>query len=116
MHEISISKALLAQLTDLVRQHDAIGVGALTVRIGPLSGVEPALLRAAYLQSREETVAEHAELTILPAALRVLCQECGAISEARPVRLSCAACGSSRTSLLSGDEMLLESVDLLFDA
>lgn len=116
MHELSISRALLDQLAGLVRQHQATGVSAITLRIGPLSGIEPALLRAAYMQSRKQTFAEHADLIILPAAVRVLCQECAAVSEATPARLTCAACSCSRTRLLSGDEMLLESVDLEFGA
>lgn len=68
------------------------------------------------MQSRKQTVAGHADLIILPAAVRVLCQACAAVSEDTPAWLTCTACSCSRTSLLSGDEMLLKSVDLEFGA
>lgn len=116
MHELSISNALLEQVACLVAQHGAAGVSLITLRLGPLSGVEPQLLRAAYMQSRTETFAEDADLVIVTATVRIFCQECAAIGDATPDRLTCGTCGSSHTRLLSGDEMLLESVDLVFQA
>jgi hydrogenase nickel incorporation protein HypA/HybF len=46
----------------------------------------------------------------------VSCQTCGAESAALPNRLVCGACGDWRTTLLSGDELILESVELEFAA
>jgi hydrogenase nickel incorporation protein HypA/HybF len=115
VHELSISEALLGQVMQLARQQRASEVGAITLRLGPLCGVEPALLQAAFMESRKQTPAAQAQLLILPAALRVLCADCGVESEAVPACLRCAACASMHTRLLSGDELLLESVDLLFE-
>jgi hydrogenase nickel incorporation protein HypA/HybF len=116
MHELSISNAMLHQVALLVVQHGASGVSEITLRLGPLSGVEPELLRAAYLHSRAETVAAHADLVIVDVPIRILCQRCAAVGDARcrPLRLACEACGSDDTRLLGGDEMLLESVQLTF--
>jgi hydrogenase nickel incorporation protein HypA/HybF len=44
--------------------------------------------------------------------VRVRCEQCGAESEASPNRLLCGACGDYHTRLLSGDELLLVSVEL----
>jgi hydrogenase nickel incorporation protein HypA/HybF len=116
MHELSISNALLEQVACLVAQYGAAGVSVITLRLGPLSGVEPQLLQAAYMQSRIDTFAEDADLVIVTAGVRILCQKCAATGDATPNRLTCGTCGSSHTRLLSGDEMLLESVDLVFEA
>ena len=54
----------------------------------------------------------NADLAIEEQAIRVTCLSCGAESEASANRLLCAACGDYRTRLVSGDEMLLMSVEL----
>jgi hydrogenase nickel incorporation protein HypA/HybF len=82
------------------------------LQIGPLSGVEAALLRNAYPLAAAGTLAEDAILDIEPAAVRVHCTQCGADSDATPNRLLCAACGSHQTRLVSGDELLLARVEL----
>lgn len=115
MHELSIGRALLGQITAVMQQRNASIVTRATVRIGALSGVEPALLRTAYEQLRRDTVAAHAELVIVPVPVHVLCESCGAQSETTANRLVCPHCSSTRTIVTSGDEMLLESVDLVFE-
>lgn len=39
MHELSVCRALIAQVEKTARQHGAAGVKTVRVRIGPLSGV-----------------------------------------------------------------------------
>jgi hydrogenase nickel incorporation protein HypA/HybF len=42
----------------------------------------------------------------------VKCSQCGAESAAKPNRLLCGECGDYRTNLVSGDEMVLKSLEL----
>jgi len=114
MHELSVCAALLDQVARLAGEHGASAVSKVSLRVGPLSGIEPALLRAAYLEARRGTAAHAAELVIEAVPLRVACLRCGAQGEASLARLDCARCGSAHTRLLSGDEMLLDGVDLVF--
>ncbi|WP_020653158.1 hydrogenase maturation nickel metallochaperone HypA/HybF [Massilia niastensis] len=116
MHEVSICEALLAQVARLAVQHGATGVSTITLRLGPLSGVEPALLRTAYNQCRAGTCAQDADLVIVTVPVRITCQACAATGEATIERLACGTCGSADTRLVGGDEMLCESVDLVFAA
>ncbi len=112
MHELSVCRAMLAQVAEIAGRHGARRVQGIVVRIGPLSGVEPALLARTFPLARAGTVAAHAELTIEPQPVRVRCDACGAESAATPSRLLCAACGDWRTRLISGDELVLASVEL----
>jgi hydrogenase nickel incorporation protein HypA/HybF len=112
MHELSVCHALLDQVALIASRHRATGVGNVTVRIGPLSGVEPSLLTQAFPLARAGTVAEAAELVIEPAPVRVRCDVCEAETDASVNRLLCAACGDYHTRLVSGDELLLVSVEL----
>jgi len=104
---------MLDQVTAVARERNATAVTRIVVKIGVLSGVVPELLAAAFPVAREGTVAETAELVIDTVALRVTCERCGAESEARPNRLLCGSCGDEHTKLISGDELLLESVELI---
>ena len=112
MHELAVSRSLLREVQRVAREHAAVSVSRVLVQIGPLSGVEPSLLREAFPLAAAGTLAERAELVIEMVPLRVRCETCGAESEARPNRLLCGACGDWHTRLLSGDELLLASVEL----
>lgn len=112
MHELSVCLSLLDQVASIARDHNAERVERIVLRIGPLSGVEAALLDNAWPLAAAGTIAEHAELVFEDAPVRVHCLACGAESDATPNRLLCAACGGFRTRLLSGDEMLLARVEL----
>ncbi len=113
MHELSVCQGMLDQVKTLARQHKASGVSRIIIRIGPLSGIEPALLQQAFPLARAGTVAETAELVIETLPVRVHCQTCGHDSDAKVNRLLCAHCGGYQTRLISGDELLLASVELI---
>ena len=115
MHELSICQGLISQVEHLALQHNADAVDKIVVRIGPLSGVEIPLLRQAYVLARAGTLAENAELVTEPQPIRVACETCGAETTATMNRLLCGMCGEYRTRLVSGDEMILASVELNVD-
>jgi hydrogenase nickel incorporation protein HypA/HybF len=112
MHELSVCLSLLDQVERIAREHGADRVERILLRIGPLSGVEAPLLANAYPLAAAGTIAEHAVLEIEAAEVRVRCSHCGAETDAQPNRLLCADCGSYRTRLVSGDEMLLANLEL----
>lgn len=112
MHELSLCQGLLSQVEDIARQHAADKVTVITLQIGPLSGVEPGLLQQAFTLARAGSVAADAALVIESLPVRIKCETCGQESDAAPNRLLCGHCGDYHTRLLSGDEMLLASVEL----
>ncbi len=112
MHELSVCNALIEQVEAVARDHNALQVHKIVLRIGPLSGIEVQLLEHAYPFAAAGTIAENAELIIESLPVKVKCTQCKAESEVEPNRLLCAACGDFRTNLISGDEMLLASLEL----
>lgn len=113
MHEFAVCQDMLTQIESIAADEQAAAVDMVTVRIGPLSGIEAHLLKQAFPLAAAGTVAEKAELIIEALPIRVKCQICNAETEAKPNRLICGECGDYHTQLLSGDEMLLASVELL---
>lgn len=116
MHELSICQALVGQLRELAREQRAARIIRVVVQIGPLSGVEPELLRHAYPVASAGSPAADATLVLETLPVRVHCETCGADSAAAVNRLLCGACGDYRTRLISGDELLLASVELETEA
>ncbi|MEJ2575844.1 MAG: hydrogenase maturation nickel metallochaperone HypA [Gammaproteobacteria bacterium] len=112
MHELAVCQSLMAQVVDIAARENAERVTSITLRMGPLSGVEPDLLAEAFPIAAAGTPAEGAELRFERLPVRVRCTTCGAESDATVNRLLCGACGDYRTRLISGDEMLLASLEL----
>lgn len=115
MHELSVCQALIRQVAEIARSHRARAVTRVTVRIGPLAGVEPTLLEQAYPIARAGTCADEAKLVVERLPVRVRCEDCGTESEVPANRLVCASCTGWRTRLVGGDELLLASVELVLD-
>ena len=116
MHELSVCRALMDELEAVADRHRSRRVVRIHLRVGPLSGIEPALLRGAFSVASAGTCAEGAVLAVDVAPLRVECESCSAQTDATLSRLTCGACGAWRTRLISGDELTLSSVELLSDA
>ena len=112
MHELSLCQGLIQQVDKLAEQHRAHAVSMIKLSIGPLSGVDPQLLAQAFPLAAAGSVAENATLEIDVAPVRIRCRRCHAESEASANRLLCGVCGHWQTTLLSGDELLLSSVEL----
>lgn len=112
MHELALCQAMMSQVETIAREHRATRVTSITLGIGPLAGVEAKLLHSAYPLACAGTIAEGARLMIEATPIRVHCTSCGEESDALVNRLVCGHCGDWRTELLSGDEMLLVSVEL----
>ncbi len=112
MHELSVCQSLIHQVTTIAHEHRAQSVSRIKLMIGPLSGVEPQLLAQAFPIARAGTVADEADLVIESLAITVRCRDCGAETEAEPNRLICDHCGNWHTDVISGDELLLASVEL----
>ena len=123
MHELAVAQALVEQVEGVIRQHatsrgddasssDAWRASLIRVRIGPLAGVVPELLGSAFPLAAAGSRMEHAVLDLVAAPIKVRCETCGAETEAAMNRLVCGACGDWHTQIISGDELLLESVEL----
>ncbi len=112
MHELAICQSLIDQVENIAMERNAQCVTSIIIAIGPLSGVEAQLLKNAYPIASAGTIAENAELIIETLPVRVKCTQCGSESDVLSNKLICKQCGDWRTTLISGDEMMLMSVEL----
>jgi hydrogenase nickel incorporation protein HypA/HybF len=112
VHELSVCQALLTQVTDIAMESGASAVARIIVEVGPLSGIDPALLASAFDVVRAGSYASGAELSIETMPVTISCLVCGTESQTLPNRLLCAGCGGYRTRVVSGDELRLRTVEL----
>jgi hydrogenase nickel incorporation protein HypA/HybF len=112
VHELAVCQGLMSQVRQIARRERALRVTRITLQIGALSGVEPRLLRDAFPIAAAGSVAQGAQLLIEDMPVLVECTQCGKRSEVQANRLVCGACGDYRTRLISGEEMLLKSLEL----
>jgi len=112
MHELAVCQALLGEVVSLAEARRAIVVTDIHVGIGPLSGVEADLLQDAFPIAAAGTYASAANLHLRQTKIRVRCVACGAETEAKVNRLVCGKCANWRTTLIGGDELILERVEM----
>jgi hydrogenase nickel incorporation protein HypA/HybF len=111
LHELSVCQALLTQVTDIVTGRGGGDVARITIEVGPLSGVDAALLCTAFAALRAGSCAAGATLSIEATAVEIACLTCGAESQTAPNRLVCAFCGGYRTRIVSGEELRLRRIE-----
>ena len=113
MHELAVSLALIEEAERVARQYGGRRIVHLRVLVGPLSGVDGEQLARAYTIARAGRLTAEATLEWTAAPVRVCCEHCGATTEAAAQRLLCADCGSWRTRVVSGDDLTLQSIELI---
>lgn len=112
MHELSICQSIISQVESIAQENRAIGVSIINIQVGPLSGVEIPLLINAWTIARSGSIASNAKLEIEEMPITIKCDSCNRESSATANRMVCKHCGEWRTKLISGDEMLLRSIEL----
>jgi len=112
MHELAICQALIEAVMSIAAEKRADSISDIHVSIGPLSGVESALLANAFPIAAAGTIAGAAILHLHEAPVKIACEQCGRETEVATNRLVCGHCNNWRTRLISGDELLLERVCL----
>jgi hydrogenase nickel incorporation protein HypA/HybF len=112
MHELAICQSLVDQLDQIASDHPDKRIVVVHLQIGPLSGVVPDLLQDAFPIASAGTPAEDAQLQFHDSDIEVHCPECGQTSTAQMNKLICAHCGNWQTQLVSGDELMLQQVEL----
>ena len=110
MHEYSLIRSLLDRVAAAARQHGAVRVERLRVRVGELAGVDRELLASAFELARAGTCCDGAELEVVAAPARWECSQCKTELPQGGV-LRCGSCGAP-ARLAGGDEIILERLEM----
>ncbi|MEO0141606.1 MAG: hydrogenase maturation nickel metallochaperone HypA [candidate division WOR-3 bacterium] len=111
MHEVSVCESLLDVVEETAKKHGAKSVCLVKVRIGEISGVVPELLEHAFeVLAPERSITRRAKLLIERVKPSAVCDACGKEFTPEDYIFICPGCGSGRTRLLEGDELILERI------
>jgi hydrogenase nickel incorporation protein HypA/HybF len=113
VHELAIAESVLRIVCAHAGERKVTRV---ELKVGHLRQVVPSALTFAFGLVAEGTVAEGAELAIedVPAAGR--CRACASESVLADFPLQCARCGGLDLELIAGEELLVDSLELVQDA
>ncbi len=112
MHEYAIAEALVEQIERVAREHPGCTVRSAVVAIGGLRRIVPDILRFGFEIAAADSAAAGADLVIEHVPIRFRCNGCNAESVVDEAIYLCPACGSGDVTALSGDELMLKSVDI----
>ena len=109
MHELSVSSAIV----DTAIKHAAgRRVTMVHVRLGKLRQVVPDSLEFFFEIVSRDTVCEGATLTHEVVAARLRCSPCASEWEVDQPAFRCPGCSGSDVSVVTGDELLVESIEV----
>jgi hydrogenase nickel incorporation protein HypA/HybF len=109
MHEMALAEGILSVVLDAAGDEPVRKVDLL---VGTLQLVAPQSLHTSLEILSEGTAAENATVHIQEILARFRCNKCKAESAANQPLLQCGQCGSTDLAVISGDELLVDSVEL----
>jgi hydrogenase nickel incorporation protein HypA/HybF len=109
VHELSLCESIARAVT---REAGGRRVSSVRLRIGALRQVVPDTLVYCWSITSRGPVLDGSVLEIdyVPAAVE--CRDCGTLSELSRFTLSCSGCGGTAVTVVSGEEMLIVSIDV----
>lgn len=111
MHEVSLMAELLDQVAGIALNNRGV-VEEIHVKVGPLSGVEPLLLEAAFAQLVVDSPVAGSRLIVEEVALIAHCTGCSREFVPEHFAFRCPSCNSDNTRIVQGDAVMLQSVVL----
>ncbi len=115
MHELSATESILRTVMDHAKRNDARQVTAIYLIVGDFSNIIPECVTHYWNILTEGTLCSQAELYFDRRPAVFQCDDCGTCFEIRRELSACPSCGGMRISFLSGDEMLVDSIEIIKD-
>lgn len=112
MHELSLCQAIIIEVNRHLQERPEANVVSIHLSIGALVAVDLDALQFCFPIAAKDTPMSTAELVITTLAAKAHCQQCKS-TFVLPSRLSpCPQCQKYHYQLLSGEEFLLEKVQV----
>ncbi len=113
MHEYSIVQSLLDSCEENAKVNNATKVMKVVVKIGVMSGVEPALLQTAFDTFKENTICSNATFIINMQPIVINCHNCGKQLVLNKNEYNCPECKSIDLDVIDGEDMYLMQLELV---
>jgi hydrogenase nickel incorporation protein HypA/HybF len=113
MHEMAITQEIVNVVDDArLGAGDNTHVIKVVIKIGKFTAVVPDCIKFYYDMMTENTPMHGAELEFVVVPTIVKCKSCSVDFEFEEVSFICPECGGSDTEIISGRELLVESIEV----
>ena len=109
MHELSLCAAIADTATDYANGQP---VERISLRIGHFRQVVPETLQYCWSMRSADTAFADCELVVDYVPATIVCGDCGGTTELEHPVLRCGSCDSTTVTLMTGEEFLIESIDI----
>lgn len=113
MHEYSIVSSLLNLCEKEAKKQNAKTINKVTLQIGKLSAIEPHFLESSFDFFKKDTICENAILFMKLIDIEIYCNSCKNTNIILDKNFFCPDCKSSETKILRGQEMVIESIEVV---
>lgn len=112
MHELGIVFHIIRTVEDACRDNAILRVSSVTLQLGEVSGVVPHYLEDAWRwASNKNSLVAGAELKAEEIPAVTYCEDCKKTYETVAHGKTCPYCGSSRTYLVQGQEVMVKEIE-----
>lgn len=113
MHELSIALSIVETASEEAERRGGVGVDAVHLKVGLLSGVVKEALLFSYDLSCEGTPLEGSRLVIEEVPVAVFCPSCEAEREPESLQMfRCAVCQTPTAEVVRGRELEIVAMEL----
>lgn len=113
MHEYFIVQNIIKTIEEIIKDYPGKKIVKAIFLIGKFSGIEIDILKNALEFFKKETPLEKAEIVFELEDLKIKCLNCGAENIKEKWNLMCPNCGSMNTEVISGEELILKTLELV---
>lgn len=120
MHELAVVPAIVDVVNKYARQQNAAKVLKVHIVVGGLRDFSESWVQYYYDRFSRDTLSAGAKVVLLTLPIRLKCGACGGESALDRMQFigpqgdACAHCGSAELTLLSGNEMLVEGIEVQY--
>ena len=116
MHEMSLMANLFDIIQEKAKEYKARRIVKIKIKVGALSGVVPQLLESAFEIYAQDTNAEGAVFEVEKVPFHVVCRKCGEDNiRSDDFLWVCPSCMSTDLEVTSGDELIVEQMEVEID-
>ena len=112
MHEMAITQSILDIAEKAAREHGAVRVKEVRIKLGAYSGVVPACVQDYFNVISVGTIAEGAVLNIQTLPVIMRCRACLWQGEIDRMHICCPRCGGTDLKMLQGREFYVDSLEV----
>ena len=112
MHELSITRAILAIVLKKAQEANAVRITQIDLQIGRLAGIVPECVDLQFAVLSKGTIAEKAVLSCEMLPLMLKCRVCDVTYGGDDAVRPCPQCADTAVDIVSGYELSVQSMEV----